>query len=303
MYRKILVGYDGRDQGDDALALAKQLADATGAELVVAGVVQYDPIWGGFDPAFRDADAEFSDKIRKAAKSIGAEAESVPASSPARGLHERAAEIGADLIVVGSAKHGRLGQLLAGNVGLALLHGAPCAVAIAPHGFRDREAEGITAVEVGFDGSEQAGLALRAGIELARQAGATLKLVSVAEPPPVVIGSKDGASQGRQEFKEGIEDLRREEVRDARELVPEGIDVKAIVVDGDPAESLAEVAKTPGTILVVGSRGYGPLRAVLLGSVSRELIRQAPCPLIVQPRAKRDASGRRSTKAEAKALG
>jgi len=34
----------------------------------------------------------------------------------------------------------------------------------------------------------------------------------------------------------------------------------------------------------VGSRGYGPLRRVLLGSVSTELIRTAPCPVIVHPR-------------------
>ena len=56
MYRKILVGYDDSDQAKDALALGKQLADATGAELVAAGVFQFDPMWGGYDPHFRDAE-------------------------------------------------------------------------------------------------------------------------------------------------------------------------------------------------------------------------------------------------------
>ena len=167
MYRKILVGYDDSDQAKDALALGKQLADATGAELVAAGVFQFDPMWGGFDPHFRDAEAEYARKIEEAAKSVGAEAEATPSSSPARGLHELAEEIGADLILVGSARHGRVGQILAGSVGLALLHGAPCAVGIAPSGYRDRSGDGIAAVAVGFDGSEESGLALMAANRLA----------------------------------------------------------------------------------------------------------------------------------------
>ena len=188
MYRKILVGYDDSDQAKDALALGKQLADATGAELVVAGVFQFDPMWGGFDPHFRDAEIEFARKIEEAAKSVGAEAEATPSSSPARGLHELAEEIEADLILVGSARRGRVGQILAGSVGVALLHGSPCAVGIAPNGYRDHSGDGIAAVVVGFDGSEESGLALMAASRLASETGAKLKLVSVAEPPPIVAG-------------------------------------------------------------------------------------------------------------------
>ena len=55
-------------------------------------------------------------------------------------------------------------------------------------------------------------------------------------------------------------------------------------------EALANVAQAPGTLLVVGSRGYGPLRRVLLGSVSTELVRSAPCPLIVTPRGMHDTA-------------
>src|SRR3712207_3164582 len=105
MYRKILVGYDASDRGRDAIGFGKQLADVTGAELVVAGVFQWDPVWHAADARFRDADAEFARKIEDAAKSVGAEPEAVPSSSPAHGLHELAEEIGADLILVGSGRH------------------------------------------------------------------------------------------------------------------------------------------------------------------------------------------------------
>jgi nucleotide-binding universal stress UspA family protein len=52
---------------------------------------------------------------------------------------------------------------------------------------------------------------------------------------------------------------------------------------GDPAEVLVDFSKGVD-LLVCGSRGYGPARAVLLGSVSRDVMDEARCPVIVLPR-------------------
>ena len=290
MYRKILVGYDDSDQAKDALALGKQLADATGADLVAAGVFQFDPMWGGFDPHFRDAEVEYARKIEEAAKSVGAEAEATPSSSPARGLHELAEEIGADLIVIGSTSHGRVGQTLAGSVGVALLHGSPCAVAIAPNGYREQSGNGIASIVVGFDGLEESGLALVAATQLASRIDAKVKLVAVAEPPAISLGK--GGNVGRHELTEAIQDEMRKRLTEAREAIPDDIESEATLITGDPVEALVNVAKVPGTLLMVGSRGYGPLRRVLLGSVSTELVRSAPCPLIVTPRGMHDTAGK-----------
>lgn len=286
MYRKILVGYDTSDQSKDALALGKQLADATGAELIVAGVSQFDPRWGGFDAHFREADAGYAREIEAAAKTVGAEPKAFPSSSPARGLHQLAEEIGADLIVVGSAHHGRTGQVLAGSVGVALLHGSPCAVAIAPHGYRD-SADEVAAIAVGFDGSPESGHALTAASELASTTGAKLRLVSVAMPP-ARAALKAGVAW--QALLEAIEESTRKQLIEAEEALPEGIEVEASLITGDPVEALVEVAGAPGTLLVVGSRGYGPLRRVLLGSVSTRLVRSAPSPVIVTPRGMHDTA-------------
>jgi nucleotide-binding universal stress UspA family protein len=280
-YRKILVGYDDSEQAKDALALGRRLAGATGAELVVAGVFQFDPIWGGLDPHFHEAEAELTRRIEAAAKSAGAVAEAVPSSSTAHGLHDLAEEIGADLLLVGSAHHGRLGQALAGSVGVALLQAAPCAVGIAPRGYRDADSE-ITSIAVGYDGSDEARLALAEAAGLAAATGAKLRILTVAEPPPIGYGK--GGGQGWHELKEAIEDIMRERLAEAREQVPEGIEVEATLVGGDPSEALAGAAGAPGTLLMVGSRAYGPVRRVLLGSVSTALVRSAPCPLIVTPR-------------------
>jgi nucleotide-binding universal stress UspA family protein len=288
MYRKILVGYDDSDQAKDALALGKQLADATGADLVAAGVFQFDPMWGGFDPHFRQAETEYARKIEAAAKAVGAEAEATPSSSPARGLHELAEEIGADLILVGSARHGRVGQILAGSTGTTLLHGSPCAVGIAPSGYRDQSGDRIASIAVGFDGSEESGLALIAATQLASRIDAKVKLVAVAEPPPVSLGK--GGNVGRQELTDAIQEEMRGRLAEGRDAIPDDIESEATLITGDPVEALVNVAEASMTLLVVGSRGYGPLRRVLLGSVSTELVRSAPCPLIVTPRGIHDTA-------------
>ena len=288
MYRKVLVGYDTSDEARDALALAKQLASLSGADLVVAGVFQFDPVWGGFDPRFRDVDVDYAREIEEAAASVGAQPEAFPSSSPARGLHELAEEIAADLIVVGSAHHGRLGQVLAGNVGVALLHGSPCAVAIAPRGYRDHNGEGLTTIAVGFDGSPESNEALTAASELASAASAKLRLVSVAVPPE---RASLRAGVGWEALLEAIQIHTRDQLAEAQRSVPEGIEVDVSLVTGDPADALADVATTPGTLLVVGSRGYGALRRVLLGSVSTKLVRSAACPLVVTPRGMHEPTG------------
>jgi hypothetical protein len=67
------------------------------------------------------------------------------------------------------------------------------------------------------------------------------------------------------------------------------VDVAAVL--GDPAEKLIDLSDQLD-VLVCGSRGHGPVRAVLLGSVSRRLVAEAHCPVIVLPRRDEDASDR-----------
>jgi nucleotide-binding universal stress UspA family protein len=61
------------------------------------------------------------------------------------------------------------------------------------------------------------------------------------------------------------------------------VDAEPVSLDGDPEAVLAEQTKSVD-LMIVGSRGYGPHRAVLLGSVSGRLVRDAACPVIVLPR-------------------
>ena len=289
MYRKIIVGYDGSDQARDALALGTDLSQATGAELSVAGVlIVHPPLRSGAEPLDREAEQEFAEQLKRAAESAHAAAQLVHSSSPARGLHEFAEESGADLIVVGSSRHGRVGQTLLGNVAVALMHGSPCAVGIAPGGYADREDRGVSTIVVGYDASPEAKLALEGACELSRASGAPVRLVSVAQPPEIVVGKSGGANYGWEALKEATEEAVRAELDEARGSAPDDVEVEPVLRSGKPAQELAEAARPLGSVLVLGSRAYGPLRRVLLGSVSRALANTAPAPMIVHPRGMRE---------------
>ena len=289
MYRKILIGYDGSDQGKDALALGAQLADTSGAELAVAAVFSLNlPLrGGGFTPVPTAADRELDQQLAQVANSVDAVAHAVRSTSPARGLHELAEKIEADLIVVGSSRRGRIGRTLLGQVGVALMHGSPCAVAIAPRGYSEAH-PAISSIVVGYDGSPESQLALETACELAQGRHVPLKLVSAAEPPDVTLAATGGLSYGWSTLQEALEEQARQQLDEARKSVPDGVEVEATLVSGGSAEALAEAASGPGSLLLVGSRAYGPLRRVLLGSVSRELAGSAPAALIVHPRGMHD---------------
>lgn len=63
-----------------------------------------------------------------------------------------------------------------------------------------------------------------------------------------------------------------------------GLSVDTEILDGHPADRLVAQADGDGGLIVVGSRGYGPLGAVLVGSVAAEVLREATSPVIVVPR-------------------
>ncbi len=239
MYRRILIGYDGGDSGGDALALARGLAAIEGSRLILAAALELDPLATPAD-AYERALDEAEDRLSAAARSVLGETpfelRIVGGVSPPRALSEFAEAERADVIVIGSTHREGIGRVLPGSVGERLLHGAPCAVLVAPSGFAGRGRLEIAAVGVGFDGGDEAGHAREVAASLADDLGASLETITVAAS------------------------------------------------DGDPAEVLVRRARDLD-LLVVGSRGYGPVRHALLGGVSSEVMRTASCPVLVVPRA------------------
>ena len=175
MFNNILVGVDRHHGGRDAVVLAKQLLDE-GGELTLAHVLSgaaYTSTGSPteYDLAKRERAAELLEAASKEAR-VDANLRWRESSSVGRGLHELCEVIGADLLVVGSSRHGLLGRVLIGDETHSALNGAPCAIAIAPAGYAERPAP-IREIGVAYNDSLESEHALAVARAMAAEHGAS----------------------------------------------------------------------------------------------------------------------------------
>jgi nucleotide-binding universal stress UspA family protein len=269
MFNNVLVGVDGSPRGRDAIALAARLTDDDG-KLTLAHVrnAELNPFETA-TPGLVTEDREASENLLvKESETAGVSAElvSVVAMDAGRGLHLRAEEQHADLLVVGSSSHGALGRAMLGDDTRAALNGAPCAVAIAAVGYSEHPSP-IADVGVAYNESPES----KQGLALARELAATTRakvyaLEVVSIPTYAFIGMSPPL------LGETVDAMLREAT--ARMGALSGVDGEELAQFGDAVD-----------ILVVGSRSYGPVRRLVLGSTSNYLERHARCSLLVLPRA------------------
>jgi nucleotide-binding universal stress UspA family protein len=285
--RTVIVGVDGSDTSRDALALGQMLAGPSG-RLLVAHVHPFGPLSSLIGPG------EYESVVRKTADSIFAHAREilddaterelrlVSGRSPAEGLGTLAADAEAALVVVGSSARSRLERVLAGSVAEDLLSGAPVPVAVAPRGFADATRAVDAAVGCAYDGSPESEVALGLATKIAQALDAPLRVISVHGRLPFG-GQVSVTALGYRSVNDAMREALQQRLSQATSAIPDGLHAEARLLDGDPAEALIGESETLD-VLVAGSRGYGPVRAVLLGSVSRALVRGAACPVVVSPR-------------------
>jgi nucleotide-binding universal stress UspA family protein len=207
-------------------------------------------------------------------------------TSAARALHEAAEERDAGLLVVGSTNRGAVGRVLVGSTAERLMHGAPCPIAIVPPGWE--AGAGLQTIGVAYVDTDEGREALRGAHALARRAGASLRVLTAVKAGLAAYGETEARTSERRgrDFDE-IEGELRVTAENALQRATEALDgdvpVETDAFVEDPADVLVRVSEHLD-LLICGSRGYGPLRAVLLGGVSRRLTAEAQCPVIVLPR-------------------
>lgn len=292
----IVIGFDGSDCGEDALALGLVLCRATGASPVVAvvypeqypiGVGRVDAEWVAY---LEERAEELLQRARRVlGDGVAADYRTVSAASESRGLHELAEREQAEVVVIGSTHRGPLGRTYPGSTGDRLLQGSAWPVAVAPRGLREDPPPALRTIAVAFLDTPEAHEALDFAAALAQRSGARLRLLSVlpsrAEVFAPVVG-RDAeaafASRAREVFQAALDHA----------LAGLGGRVEATgeLLEGDVVDALATLDRRDADLLVCGSRGYGPIRRVLLGGVSSRLLRRAACPLLVVPRRDEPAS-------------
>jgi nucleotide-binding universal stress UspA family protein len=263
----------------------------TGAPLIVGSVYGSAEAVSTFGHEIVDEDLESDtgeslDHLERELRSEGTRVEtrSLQGTSAPKALHNAAEEFGAGLLVLGSTQRGGVGRLLPGSTAQRLMHGAPCPIAVVPHGWQP--GGGLNTIGVAFVDTPEGREALAGAHALARRAGAKLRVLSAGKPHGYgkTFGGGDALTPATT-FEEVGSSIRAkaEQAVASATAGDTDVEIEPDVSVGDPADFLIAASEYLD-LLVCGSRGYGPSRAVLLGGVSRRVAAEARCPVIVLAR-------------------
>lgn len=283
--KKILLSTDGSEDAALATRAAVEIANGAGAELHL--VHAWHPV-----PSTRFGQFIRSEMEREAQHLLQEQAKQVKAlGGDVAGTHlqegplveeilETCAEVGADLILMGTRGMGPVARLLLGSVAEGVVYGASSPVLVVRGGDAGWPPRRVIC---GDDSSESA----RRAAELAIGIGNlfdTHNLIMRVYPrlPSVDEG-------GRQMDSRLVDDeLRREEQaleERAAQLGAEGERPKVCIAAGDPAKVIMqEAGDEPERCLIsVGKRGLSAIGRVRLGSVSTKILRAARGPVLIYP--------------------
>lgn len=266
MFTRILVPLDGTPEAAAALPLARAMACATDADVMLVRVVEAD------DDATR---AEACAYLESQAGSLRGDAARVQttvlAGEPEIGIIESAEAHRADLIVMGT--HGRAGlaRAVLGSVTAGVLEHTRLPVLVVRS--RARAAEAIRTLLVPLDGSPGGALALASARDLAKSTGARIVLLQVVEPLVRFLRGKYIDPEWEEEHRAAAQAYVD---RLASALERAGYSASGQAVVGHVADSIAAQAEQTGADLIVMSTHAltGPVRG-LLGSVADEVVRTA----------------------------
>jgi nucleotide-binding universal stress UspA family protein len=281
--RPVLVGIDGTPAGLEALALGRLLAALLETPLVLGAVYGYEAVDAGeiVWPPRHEADGWLMEAEQQLDASLPWSSIAHAASTRAHGLVDLAEQQHAGVVVLGSSRRASLGRVLAGSTAQRVVHGAPCAVAVAPRGWSAGAA--LDVIGAAFVEVPEAHAALAMAARIAERAGVPLRTISVVHQPspahPMFAATGTSYVGWRVSRRQDAEFCARR----ALAALDGGVHAEPVVLEGDPLDQLVE-ASMDLDLLVVGSRRYGPVRSALLGGVSGRLVEKAHCPVLVVPR-------------------
>jgi nucleotide-binding universal stress UspA family protein len=283
----VVVGLDGSDKDDAAIAFAGREAELLGAPIhlltaheVHAGLVGawdagFVPL--GLEPHVAEANRSV---IARARDALAAAHPSVPLTmsqpwgTPSQALVDASAR--ARIVVVGSGRKGTVEKILLGTTSLDTAMHAACPVVV----VGEDAGNPVGPVVVGVDGSQHSVEAARvAGDEAARR---RVRLLVVTtwwlEVVDGIVVTEEGTPQWEQ-VEARHRDMLDEVLAPVREAHPD-LDIEIVLRNERPVAALLELSAGAG-ILVVGTRGRGGFAGMALGSVSHKVLQRASVPVAV----------------------
>lgn len=280
-----IVGHDGSEHADHALAWALTQAEGWPVRVEVVGAYVFPAVAGlpAAGSAISLSTADFVEAVEArldrvlasvdvpAGVSIERRAEAGPA---AQALLTRSAGEDAELLVLGQRGRGGFARLLLGSVSQQCATHALVPTVVVPHVAIDGR---VTRVVVGVDGSDNSEAALRWAVTHAVPRGADIVALGAWEPP------SPAPREDTLTFERMLDEARSgyERVVDAVAGLT-GADITRDFRQGSARALLVE-AMAPGTLVVVGQRGHRGLAGAVLGSVTTWVLHRATEPVVVVP--------------------
>lgn len=283
---QVVVGVDGSESSREAIEFAAESARLRGATLrvvhafiwplmrVPVGPLPDGPPEGGLRNDAERIVAEAVEQAVRAEPGIRASGE-VVTGAPAAVLIQESRR--ADAVVVGNRGLGGFTGLLIGSVGVSVAAHAGCPVTV----VRPREGEGPSTgrVVVGVDGSSSSEYALATAFEEASLRSTGLTVIHGWTAPASLGDGQVPLAYDPDTVASNETHLLNDLLADWQRRYP-GLDVRPQVLYAKPNKLLVQESQG-AALLVVGSRGRGGFRGLLLGSVSQAALHHAHCPVVV----------------------
>jgi nucleotide-binding universal stress UspA family protein len=290
----VAVGYLAGKGGRSALHLAVEAATTLKSSLTVTTVVPRP--WMTPSPARIDAEyAQYAEQLaadsaKEAQQLIGSLSDGLKVSyhkvahrSVSGGLLEAVNELAADVLVLGSAADGKLGQVVVGSTADRLLHSSPVPLAISPRGYRGSKAGGLSRITCAYPGTPESLHVVERVAALAERLSVPMRVVTFAVrgrtmyPPEVGLRAEDSILEAwASHARELLAQLKSDGVV--------GDDVVLQVVTGNGWDQALDAADwQEGELLALGTSPATGIARVFLGSRGSKILRHSPVPVLVLP--------------------
>lgn len=275
MYRHVLVASDPEGLAMAAEPVVEALA-GTGEPVVrVVGVERLDSS-SNVPGLTEQRTTELAERLRYHGVNATHEVRRVTREKVADELAAVAREMDADLVVVGSHRHGDLAGLLVGSVGheLATKIDAPMMVVGGP---RSTQPLSLHRVLVAVDGSERTAPVLMAAAQLAGDDGEIL----IAHVMPAPLASPVAAVSAEVETEEEAWEVLRRAQAQLGEM-GHGGETRLLLSPEPVGDQIVALGNEwRADVIALGSRRLGDLAALFLGSVAHRVIRLSPVPVLM----------------------
>ncbi|MCV7343869.1 universal stress protein [Mycolicibacterium rhodesiae] len=290
----VAVGYLAGKSGRSPLYLAVEAARTLQTSLTVVTVVPRP--W--MTPSLGRIDAEYAQYAEQLATNSAAQARDcidaiadgldvryhkVSHRSVSGGLLEAISELDAEVLILGSAADGKLGQVVIGSTADRLLHSSPVPMAISPRGYRGSKAGGLTRITAAYPGTADTLHVVQRVAALGRRLNVPMRVITFAVrgrtmyPPEVGLSAEDSILEQLAGYaREALAQLKTDGV------VGPDVDVQVATGNGWD-DALDAVDWQDGDLLAIGTSPAGGIARVFLGSRGSKILRHSPVPVLVLP--------------------